>query len=531
MTFTSILFAALAFVTILNGAESSLRAQSSRQLATETILCRITTIDTIMDTPEDETEEYACIPIVDNTESDMLLTVPIPDNIATEYQHELASGYLFVRIENARATIDEIIVSESTQYVVINDEDHEELHRRRLQLQSRATGDKKLFIVRVSTPDSTPTNTLTELTEGMFSTGTSFKTQYEDCSFNQLRWSNAGGLDVMLDEPISTYTRPGQLVNAAQEKVKEALGIDNVGSLADSVVFCQPPGTQGWIAVAGVNHWRVNMSNDFCLSLSALMHEVGHNLGLTHSGEGNQAYGDKSGYMGYGTKRSDYPRKCFNGYKNAQMGWYHDRELEVADPSTPQLVNLAAFADYDLAKTTQPVLINVGGYHIQYNRAKRANLETEEKRDQVTITHNQPGYSLSVAGLDVNGRHEIPNFQGTGRSLVVEVCTKEDGGLHGADTATVSIGLDYSYCSQNLAAATPAPTSSPTAAPTVQKCTRPRKNLPCGEHSDCCSDNLRCLKKRGVYSCKRCRKVNKRCRNDSECCGGSTCNNRRCQKA
>lgn len=38
-------------------------------------------------------------------------------------------------------------------------------------------------------------------------------------------------------------------------------------------------------------------NNKWCTYLSGQVHEVGHNLGLAHSGEGTVAYGDQTGMM------------------------------------------------------------------------------------------------------------------------------------------------------------------------------------------------------------------------------------------
>lgn len=51
------------------------------------------------------------------------------------------------------------------------------------------------------------------------------------------------------------------------------------------------------IAYAYLNQ-KISVYNDnWCLSLSGQMHELGHNLNLHHSGEGDEEYGDKSGMM------------------------------------------------------------------------------------------------------------------------------------------------------------------------------------------------------------------------------------------
>ncbi len=62
------------------------------------------------------------------------------------------------------------------------------------------------------------------------------------------------------------------------------------------------------------------------------MHEVGHNLGLGHSGEGAEEYRDKSCLIGWVFLETG-PLICFNGAKSWQLGWCASRNhiYNVAD--------------------------------------------------------------------------------------------------------------------------------------------------------------------------------------------------------
>jgi hypothetical protein len=121
--------------------------------------------------------------------------------------------------------------------------------------------------------------------------------QYRSCSANKLNFVDGGGIEVRLDSPGSSFSKPSELVDAAVRKVMQAKGVSSLTSLADKVVFCQPGVVGGWLAVAPVNHWRMSFNDEWCTSLSASIHEMGHSIGLLHSGEGESDYGDTSGYM------------------------------------------------------------------------------------------------------------------------------------------------------------------------------------------------------------------------------------------
>jgi Gametolysin peptidase M11 len=252
--------------------------------------CRLAVITGTYPTATHEvntTTDLGCIPVVNGQETSRMLTVATEDRhrITEASFREVADGNFRVAIRGA--TVNEYGVINLASDAIIDhlEEDTQSSGVEQWHRQTSATmGTKSLYVVRVSTPDSRHSKSLSQLISGMFSTSsTSFQSQYRACSFGKLTWRSAGGMDVTLDNRVSAYTSPSQLAEAAIRKVEARIG-RSISSLADKIVFCQPPGTSGWIAVATVNGWRVNVSSGYCLSLSTLMHEVGHTLGLLHSG-------------------------------------------------------------------------------------------------------------------------------------------------------------------------------------------------------------------------------------------------------
>jgi hypothetical protein len=234
------------------------------------------------------TTDLGCIPVVNGQETSRMLTIASHDDrrrITSATFREVAKGNFQVAIRGASVNEDGVVQLKHDSTIQELEEDDQSPQMEQWHRQTSATmGTKTLYVVRVSTPDSRHSKSLSQLISGMFSTTSpSFQSQYKACSFGKLTWKSAGGMDVTLDGRVSSYASPSQLAEAAIRKVEARIG-RSISTLADKIVFCQPPGTSGWIAVATVNGWRVNVSSGFCLSLSTLMHEVGHTMGLLHSG-------------------------------------------------------------------------------------------------------------------------------------------------------------------------------------------------------------------------------------------------------
>jgi hypothetical protein len=135
---------------------------------------------------------------------------------------------------------------------------------------------------------------LKQLKRQLFEKNPGLRSQYMACSFGKLKFELRGALDVKLNMKAKEFSSGAALLNRAMHKAQVIEGVDNLGALADHIMFVLPPRPGGWIAVAAVNHWRSNFNSHWASSLSAGMHEIGHNLGLLHSGEGDSAYGDET---------------------------------------------------------------------------------------------------------------------------------------------------------------------------------------------------------------------------------------------
>jgi len=216
------------------------------------------------------------------------------------------------------------------------------------------------------------------------------------------------------------------------------------------------------------------------------MHEVGHNLGLTHAGQGrarNDAgqgqgqeaegwqYGDATGMMGYSTYEEFGPRLCFNAQKNWHLGWYRDRSIDLSSSIRDSSWGgrLVAFVDYNVTPPTDIVIIRVRNLYVQYNRARDFNAGSREYRNRVVIV-SAPRKDSSFSNLEAALADNIAistfayaNFDGTGHDLIFKVCDQVQGPV--ADYVHLSIHLDdgiqSSQCAQPLPKLTHAPSISP----------------------------------------------------------------------
>ena len=153
-----------------------------------------------------------------------------------------------------------------------------------------------------------------------------------------------------------------------------------------------------------VNHYQSCFNDVAVRYVSGQVHEIGHNLGLTHSDHGAQPYGDQSGYMGFGYAQDEGPTMCFNAAKSWWTTWYQAKTQEIPFAAGVTFLGyLAPFVDY--MTTDKNVLYKIGDYYLIFNKAKGMNAGTGEFPNQVTATYavSLTGNSNSVGGVAVGG--------------------------------------------------------------------------------------------------------------------------------
>ena len=211
----------------------------------------------------------------------------------------------------------------------------------------RGFGNRTVLVVRVSGTSESPVETLEEMRGAVFGLGrqalaNSMKAQYGRCSFSKINFVPALGFDQFENGALNiqlNYRLQGKealgVMDDALEAATEVLGVGSLGGSFEHVIFCIARGTfysEGgfeWTAFALLNSWRSVFNSGQCNSLSYLMHEIGHNLGLVHSGDDvflADSYDDTTGMvsclnLSIGTVRNQWSQTT-DVVRCVFLGWF-----------------------------------------------------------------------------------------------------------------------------------------------------------------------------------------------------------------
>jgi len=395
-------------------------------------------------------------------ESEALLKLDGLDNLAPNIKAEMVSGKTTLIIPGAQVTDRSITIPKDSKCKLnknpptMSAKADNVFQEGTRNLQSAA---KKVLVVRVTSGSRAPTVSKEVLSNRTFGTGGddfTLVSQFAACSFGQLTFepltgvgglpsdktaANAGVTEVNVEWTTNARLLDDRVINALNSTFKNSY---------DHVMLCLPGGAQfggqeAWIAYATLTG-KLTVFNDrggWCTSASAHMHELGHNYNLDHSGvpyvpnisEVPQfQYEDKTGYMGFGSSRTDGPKKCFNAAKSWELDWYKSKAVAVS-PLTESLWTgkLYGIVDYGngaanvvLVKIVEPG--KVPDYYMNFNRKDGFNSETEHGdtvrivRDPVALSADS-SYSEAVATLTPGNQdtYEIDNFGGSGKKVRITV--------------------------------------------------------------------------------------------------------------
>ena len=436
-----------------------------------------------------------CEAYVDDGDSHGII-YDIPHWILQKYHREFNEHKRgFLRIEGARFahhnsteslrvarrggdTHDQILVDVNAKIEISEAPFDNEGARRRAAV---VIGESNVLVVRVSTNDGRVALNASSIAARVFGSYGTPASQYKACSMGQKQLLPAVGSgisDGVLELKLNSNIR-GVSAGDFENTVNTALAT-RVASLDayDHIIYCLPAGSLGesgendWIAYAYIEWNRAFFNNGACGYLSSLVHELGHNMGLGHSGKDGSSYGDQSGIMGIGYDREYWPLACFNSAKNWQLGWYREKavELEARSRCGPWKGRLYGFPDYASVPYNGLVLIKIGDVFIQYNKIAAMNRDTQENANMVAFT--QSSADLDSQSWFLDGRNS-GTFQY--ESLCVDICGMFlNNGLEYADMVVRNC-THSSICSNYytpLCSAIP-PIQAPTSSPSIRQTTPP----------------------------------------------------------
>ncbi|CAJ1957538.1 unnamed protein product [Cylindrotheca closterium] len=272
-----------------------------------------------------------------------------------------------------------------------------------------------------------------------------------------------------------------QLEDVAMNELESQFGSSNLEDQFDLIMLCLPPGTTdgNWVAYAGLPGYVSVYNDDACLYPSVQMHEVGHNVGLTHASDNTDVdveYGDRTGMMGISYFVDDGPSRakmCFNPAKSYTLGWYSDKNLDIDAATTPFCGTLVGVANYPTIAGDEKVVLKIPDaatdYYVGYNHAVGFHEGTNEAVNQVTIVSQNPAFgsfSNLEARLSVGDEYIISNIFGSGEDLtirVVEIDTSAGG------FAEVQVFQGTQTCASPFPSAVPStiPSAKPSVVPSV----------------------------------------------------------------
>lgn len=354
-----------------------------------------------------------------------------------------------------------------------------------------------MLVVRVTALDSKPTIAASTISKRLFGPEEdTVASAFSSCSFGKLRLEppNVEGIkdgvfELSLDIPVKGV-RVSSLENTMTLAMQALVGPLNQ---FQHVMYCMPPGTKSRHGAASwsggysqVGGRRSVYTDETCGIMDLLVHELSHNFGLGHAGEGSYSYGDTSGRMGTTYRSIGYPIKCFNAAMTAQLGWYDEKQVSIDLVDGAWRGKLYGITDFN-STAASVVQLRVNDLFIQYNKAVGINRDTSERENMVNIVRSTlatASITSALGGIKNVGSELIVQDFGDYNSLIMEICGSSDPSSDAPDFFDISIHLDMqpSRCNDSPVAQSspsieptshPSITSVPSISPTIQPVFRP----------------------------------------------------------
>jgi hypothetical protein len=467
------------------------------------VFTRMTTYQLMDDEQRmEEVKTFECLPLTHN--DDMTYSLVLPKEFVDLHPNLVNSGSTSVRIKGGFINSTDMTVTYPPNTKITL------LPQKRINSGRKTKeGNFTVLVVRATEKGYPELRTNDQVREMIFDNVVgSFSRQMNECSFGKFNVQKAQGpgiqngvLEVDLDFDVADLSNRIVEIQYLVPYLAPFGGEDAF----DHVMYCIPYGTRNggvdgnrnWLAYALVNHPRSVYNHFWCGLSSATIHEVGHalsiillvrrrlplllkfhhhlqvghNLGLLHSSQGDQEYDDVTGMMGFSIYQEYGPRSCFNARKNWHLGWFDDRSIDLTDSikTSSWGGRLVAFVDYNVTAPGDVVLIQVGNLFLQYNRARDFNEGTREYANRVVIVSSpDPGSTrtrleAALANNIAISTFAYPNFDGTGNDLVFKVCKQVEGPRFDFIHLSIHVNdaVQSSTCDRPLPVVSQSPSVSP----------------------------------------------------------------------
>lgn len=275
----------LIFVGVISVRSATDGLRSSRGLTTS-ILCHITMECVSTREADGQTHQqqhhHECSPVENGLVSDFSYTVDLPTEFIEKNNDALLAGTLFANIPMGQIVDSAVVYPFNSEITVGTAPESFETRRRRL---SASTETRTVLVLRISANDATPAFSDQQYFNYIFDetnvTQPTLASQYKRLSFGKLNFvpTKYGIMDVKVNMNANGATSMS-IRDAAIAVVQSKYSVSTITQLADHVMLCIPPGTGNWAGSSPVMSWRLVLNDQWCGYVSALMHEMGHNLGL-----------------------------------------------------------------------------------------------------------------------------------------------------------------------------------------------------------------------------------------------------------
>lgn len=377
---------------------------------------------------EDDNERFSC----HYKKQGVIMSSKLGDIDGIFNEHFERGSKIFLKGATYEESNNSIQITSEVQFIQLTSDQSEPESR-----VKSSTGTKTALVFHITSNGRSTTASPAQLSDWVFGTSgdkVNMKSVYAACSFDQLMFTPASGdniVDGVVEVVVSIKsTEYDAISSAAIQYAKNELGIP-VGRI-DHLMFALPRGaTDGgtppqWAGLAdtpGTQSWYPDGETRF---VSILVHELGHNLGLKHSGEGALRYGDRTCMMGIGDEVPD-TKKCFNAAKMKQLGWYTNR-VKTIDPTSESFSGkIIGVNDYGISSSDHVLVLEIidpeksTNLYLSFNTPEGITTDTGEYFNQIIVEQaavseqlENGSYSSLVQHTRAGSSVTVSNFSGSG---------------------------------------------------------------------------------------------------------------------